>query len=407
MRGSPTILAASILGLLMLVPQGFAQDLSAPDLSARDPGYQHFYNLEYDDALAIFRADVAKNPNSAEALNHVAQTILYRQMFRAGTLESQMVTGNNPFLRRAEMKISATDENEFLDSLDHAIALSEARLQKNPDDVGALYAQGVGYGLRCNYHFLVHKAWIDALKDAAASRKAHHRVTELDPSNVDARLMQGVYDYVIGSLPPLWRTLGFLAGYVGDRNRGIDTLRMVAEKGKINRTDAAVVLCAMLRRERRPKETVPYLLDMIEKYPRNFLLRLELVQMYGEFGERDKALAVISQLEQMKKTRASGFERIPEETILYTRGNLLFWYNDLDRALADIKEVTAKSDKLDLNTGVYAWLRLGQIYDLKGNRKEAVHAYNQTMVFAPGSDAANEAMGYALTKYKRQQEKNQ
>jgi tetratricopeptide (TPR) repeat protein len=219
--------------------------------------------------------------------------------------------------------------------------------------------------------------------------------------------MQGVYDYVIGSLPPLWRTLGFLAGYVGDRNRGVDTLRMVADKGKINRTDAAVVLCAILRREKRPKETVPFLLDLIEKYPRNFLLRLELVQMYGEFGERDKALAVISQMDQLKKSRASGFDRIPEETILYTRGNLLFWYNDLDRALADIKEVTAKATALDLNTGVYAWLRLGQIYDLKGNRKEAVHAYNQTMVFAPGSDAANEAMSYALTKYKRQPDKNQ
>jgi tetratricopeptide (TPR) repeat protein len=402
MLRSRTILAAAVPALLMLGP--FAA--SAQDLSAAEPGYQHFYNLEYDDALAIFRADAAKDPNSPEALNHVAQAILYRQMFRAGTLESQMVTGNNPFLRRAEMKIGAADEKEFLDSLDRAMALSEARLKDHPDDVAALYAQGVSYGLRANYHFLVHKAWMDALKDATASRKAHNRVTELDPSNVDARLMQGVYDYVIGSLPPLWRTLGFLAGYVGDRNRGIETLKMVAEKGKTNRTDAAVILCAILRRERRPKETVPYLQDLIEKYPRNFLLRLELVQMYGEFGERDKALAVISQLEQMKKNRASGFDRIPEETILYTRGNLLFWYNDLDRALTDIKEVTAKAGTLDLNTGVYAWLRLGQIYDLKGNRKEAVHAYNQTMVFAPGSDAANEALGYALNKYKRQAEKN-
>ena len=167
------------------------------------------------------------------------------------------------------------------------------------------------------------------------------------------------------------------------------------------RTDAAVILCALLRRERRPQETVPYLLDLIQRYPRNYLLRLELVQMYGEFGQKDKALEVISQVDQLKKARASGYDRVPDETILYTRGNLLFWYNDLDRALADIKAVTAKASTLDLNTGVYAWLRLGQIYDLKGNRKEAVHAYQQTMVYAPGSDAANEALDYALTRYKR------
>jgi predicted Zn-dependent protease len=194
---------------------------------------------------------------------------------------------------------------------------------------------------------------------------------------------------------------------VGDRNRSIETLRLVAEKGKSNKTDAAVILCAILRREHRPKETVPYILDLIQKYPRNYLLRLELVQMYGEFGQKDKALAVISQVDELKKTRANGYDRVPEETILYTRGNLLFWYNDLDHALADIKAVTAKAGVLDLNTGVYAWLRLGQIYDLKGNRKEAVRAYNQTMVFAPGSDAANEALNYALNRYKRQADKNQ
>jgi len=295
----------------------------------------------------------------------------------------------------------------MLDSLTRAMTLTEARLQTNSSDTAALYAQGVSYGLRSNYHFLVHKAWIDALRDATTARKAHNRVTELDPSNIDARLMQGVYDYVIGSLPPLWKTLGFLAGYVGDRNRGVDTLRQVAERGNTNKTDAAVILCAILRRERRPKETVPYILDLIQKYPRNYLLQLELVQMYGEFGEKDKALAVISQVDQLKKQRAMGYDRVPDETILYTRGNLLFWYNDLDHALADIQAVTARAGTLDLNTGVYAWLRLGQIYDLKGNRKEAVRAYNQTMVYAPGSDAANEALNYTLNKYKRQNDRNQ
>jgi tetratricopeptide (TPR) repeat protein len=390
-----------IAGLLLLAAIGMAQDTSV------EAGFQHFYNLEYDEALAIFRANAVRTPNSPDALNHIAQTILYREMFRTGALETQMVTGNNPFLRRSEMKISASDEKEFLDSLSRAIALSESRLQQNPNDVAALYAQGVSYGLRSNYHFLVHKAWIDALRDATTARKAHNRVTELDPSQIDARLMQGVYDYVIGSLPPLWRTLGFIAGYVGDRNRGIDTLRTVAEKGTANRIDAAVILCAILRRERRPQETVPYILNLIDRYPRNYLLQLELVQMYGEFGQKDKALEVISKVDQLKQARANGYDRVPEETILYTRGNLLFWYNDLDRALADISAVTQKANTLDLNTGVYAWLRLGQIYDLKGKRKEAVRAYNQTMVFAPGSDAANEAQNYALNRYKRQADRGQ
>jgi hypothetical protein len=36
-----------------------------------------------------------------------------------------------------------------------------------------------------------------------------------------------------------------------------------------------------------------------------------------------------------------------------------------------------------------------------------MRAYNQTMVYAPGSDAANEALNYSLNRYKRQANPNQ
>src|SRR5512147_1406640 len=76
------------------------------------PGFQHFYNLEYDEALAYFRAEAARNPDSPDVYNHIAQTILYREMFRSGALESELVTGSNPFLRRAGLNPSAADVKE-------------------------------------------------------------------------------------------------------------------------------------------------------------------------------------------------------------------------------------------------------------------------------------------------------
>jgi hypothetical protein len=50
---------------------------------------------------------------------------------------------------------------------------------------------------------------------------------------------------------------------------------------------------------------------------------------------------------------------------------------------------------------VYAWLRLGQIYDLKSLRKEALAAYRETTRYAPGSDAAREAKNFMSSPYKR------
>ena len=51
-----------------------------------------------------------QQPDSPDAYNHIAQTILYREMFRTGALESELVTGANAFLRREKMNPSARDE---------------------------------------------------------------------------------------------------------------------------------------------------------------------------------------------------------------------------------------------------------------------------------------------------------
>ena len=384
-----------LIWLLLLPGLAPAQDPLAA------PGYEYFYNLDYPQALAAFRAEAAQHADSADAYNHIAQTILYREMFRSGALESELVTGGNPFLRREALNPSKADEQEFQDSIQRALALADARLKANPNDVSALYAQGVTYGIEANYYFLVRKAYVDALRDATASRKAHARVTELDPNLIDARLVQGIYDYVLGSLSKAWRVLGFFGGFRGDRERGIETVKLVARSGRLNRVDAEILLCAAYRRERRPKDAVPLLTGLIERFPRNFLLRLELVQMYGDLGEKEKALAVIREIDRLKKTNAPGFDRLAEEKLRYTRGNLLFWYNDLDGALTDLKAVTANLRAVDLNTGVYAWLRMGQIYDLKRNHAEATKAYLQTVVVAPDSDASSAAQNYMLSRYKR------
>jgi hypothetical protein len=385
----------ALLPALVLGQSALVEDQQA------EPGYQHFYNLEFPEALAEFRAEVAKYPNSPDAYNHVAHAILYREMFRSGALESELVTGSNPFLRREGLNPSKKDDQEFQDSINRALALCGARLQANPNDVQALYAEGVSYGLRGNYYFLVRKAYTDALRDATSARKAHTRVTELDPNFNDARLVQGVYDYVLGSLSPAWRMLGFFAGFHGDRERGIETLKQVAKLGRANRVDAEILLCAVYRRERRAKEAVPLLSDLIRRFPENFLLRLELVQMYGDLGEKDKALAVIREVDRLKREKTPGYERLAQEKLRYTRGNLLFWYDDLDLALEDLKAVTANPSAVDLNTDLYAWLRTGQIYDLKKKREDAKKAYLQTVAIAPTSDAANSAQNYLLSRYKR------
>jgi predicted TPR repeat methyltransferase len=64
-------------------------------------------------------------------------------------------------------------------------------------------------------------------------------------------------------------------------------------------------------------------------------------------------------------------------------------------------KVTANPQVLDLNTGVLAWMRLGQLQDLKGKHDLAIPAYKQAIAFAPKSDAASESKRYIGSPYRR------
>jgi tetratricopeptide (TPR) repeat protein len=364
-------------------------------------GFDHFYNLEYDEAIAAFRQYIAKHPDEPRGYNHLAQAILYREMYRTGALETELVSGNNPFLRRPKMNPSPEDQKEFDDAIRRSMELSQARLKENPRDTQALYTLGVAHGLRANYNFLVRKAWMDALRDATQARKLHNRVTELDPNFTDARLVQGVHEYVVGSLPWHWRTLGFLMGFRGNKQQGIRILQEVAERGEVNKLDAKVLLCAIYRRERKPELAIPLIQELMAAYPRNYLLYFELAQMYSDAGDKDKALETLARLEHLRNSGAPGFARVPMEKIYFARGNIQFWYRDLDQALENIRKAAARADHLDLNTGVLALMRLGQIYDLKGRRQEAIQAYRRAIAYAPESDAAKESRRYLTTPYRR------
>ena len=374
-----------MLALLLLAP---------PVDPLVEKGFDHFYNCEYPEAIAEFQRAVQAAPRDPDRYNHLAQGVLFHMMFRAGALETEMVTGGNAFLRRPKMEPSPEEQKLFYDSIGHSLELSRLALEHNPDDPRALYAQGVAIGFRGTYNYLVRKAWLDALRDVTAARKLHNRVVELDPSNVDARMMQGIHDYIVGSLPFAYRLLGFLAGFHGDREQGIRTVRVVAEKGNWNKVDAQILIGVVARRERHPEQALPICLELRQRFPRNFLVLFELSQVYADLGEKDNALHALDRVESLKRSGAPGFRTLPYERIEFARGNLLFWYDEPDAAIEHLRRATAQAQLLDPNSGVNSWLRLGQCLDLKNRRQEALAAYRAAIAYWPAADEARQARRY-------------
>jgi len=372
-----------------------------PEDPLKNPGFVYFYNLEYTQAIDTFAREVKDDPSNPRTYNHLAQAILYREMFRNGALESQLVTGSNPFLRQPKMRISAEDRSRFFDCINRSLALTQATLATNANDVPALYSNGAAHALRATFLFLVEKAWVDSLKDASADRNASHRILEADPKFIDAHFALGLYDYVVGNLSFFMRALSFVGGFRGDKAGGIRQIEEVNRSGIGARYDAQILLAVIYRRERRPLDAMPLLKNLAETFPRNYLFRFEQVQMYSDLGDKNAALRVIGEIEDLRRTKAPGYADLAQERVAFLRGNLLFWYRDFPAALQDLKTVALHPDRVPFSTAVLAQLRVGQLYDIMGDRDRAVVAYRSTIDMASGSEIAAEARSYIEKPYRR------
>src|ERR1700758_2942175 len=81
-------------------------------------GFDHFYNLEYEESIAAFERAEAENPTSPLPQDGIAQAVLYREMFRNGALESELIDGTDSFLRRPKMEVIPEVETRFFSAID-------------------------------------------------------------------------------------------------------------------------------------------------------------------------------------------------------------------------------------------------------------------------------------------------
>src|SRR5262249_32180743 len=124
--------------------------------------------------------------------------------------------------------------------------------------------------------------------------------------------------------------------------------------------------------------------------------------LFAGLGDGKKAIDCVQRVSQLKTQASPGYTRVPWAAIYYQLGTIQFWYGDLDAALANMQKVTAQADEVDLNTGVLAWMRVGQIYDLTHRHKLAIEAYKKAMAYAPEAEAARESRRYIASPYHRE-----
>ena len=354
-------------------------------------GFDDFYNAEYDAAIKEFEIALQAHPNDPFAVNHLLTGIMFREMYRIGALDSELYAKEG-FLHSKQFPTDPKISEQVNTLSQRALQLEDERLDKNKDDIDALYSRGVTRGLKSTWMALVQKAWFSALRNVVGARHDHERVLELDPSYTDSKMIVGMHLYVVGSLSWEAKVAASIVGLSGSREKGIQHLYEAANAGGEVSVDAKIALALFLRREQRYSEAITIVQGLSASYPKNFLMALELANLYNAYGKGPEAIAAYRKL--VKEAEAGQFPSDAHvENAWYGLGEALRGQHQFaEAAIAYEKVLTFPKSDPDLR--LRAQLGAGEMYDAMEKRDDAVKCYKAVLADAGDSPHAEAAKKY-------------
>ena len=360
-------------------------------------GYEYFYNLEYDKAIHEFELAQAAHPDDPFATNHLLGAVVFKELYRIGALDTEAYAADSFLTKKLAAPLDPAVRDRVKQLSDHALALSQTQLDKNPNDVNALYARGATRGLNATYIGVANHAWFSALRSAVAARHDNERVLELDPKYVDAKVVVGTHLYILGSLSWPVKVAASVAGLSGNKQKGLDDLRQASASNHVEvATDAKILLALFLRREQRYAEALQVVNGMQNQFPRNFLMATEYAHLLNAAGHGQEAIAAYRKV--LNGCHSNIYVGCRTEIAAYGLGESLRGQRDYAEA-ADAYELAASSGK-DPDLRQKATLAAGEMYDVMQKRSTAVEKYKAVIAENSASNSADLARHYMKQAYK-------
>jgi hypothetical protein len=369
---------------------------SAPHDSQTDAAFDDFYNMQYDRATQEFERILDKRPNDAFAVNHLLTTILMRDLYDTGAMNTGDYA-NDSFIGRAPRPTDQKIKDRIKELVRRAEDLEEKQLKANSKDVDALYCRGVTRAQFAVYTGLIERAWFSALRNAVGARHDHEHVLELDPDYIDAKMVVGTHNYVVGNLPWSVKVAAALAGLSGSKDKGLEYLREVAKSEGENAPDSKVVLTLFLRREHKYDEALGYMQELSTKYPRNHLFLTEVGNLERAAGRVSDAEADYRKVWQ--NGREGKYGNLHYEMAAWGLGELLRSKKDLAGAAAAY-ELVNQAPNPDPDVLQKANLAAGEMYDLLQKRDLAMKRYQTVLAGNANTGPADLARRYIREAYR-------
>jgi tetratricopeptide (TPR) repeat protein len=389
-------------GLILLgaASLGWASTVDTNPLN-RDPlvreAYEHFYNLDYPGAVDRFERFHAAHPGDPQATAMLLDAVLFQELYRQDLLDTTFYANDGFLTGRHATQEDPKTRDRILALADEAIHEADWRIARNPNDIDALYARGWVRSLKCTYLAMVDRAFGAGFRQAMKARDDEQRVLQLDPNYVDAKLVVGVYEYVVGALPWPFKLLIGFAGVTGSKTTGLEMLRDAGNRAVTTNVESRTVIALFLRREARYKEAIEVVRKLKEQYPRDFLFCLEEANLRKDAGEGMVAVSAYREL-VANAAKPGYFAEARPELAYFGLGDALRGQRHYGEA-AQAYEQAAWTRNVGPELKIRSLLAAGECHDVNGERQLAVNDYQAAISAGPDTSRADTARKHLRNPY--------
>jgi tetratricopeptide (TPR) repeat protein len=243
---------------------------------------------------------------------------------------------------------------------------------------------------------MVERSYVAGFKLALGAKDDHVRVLQLDPDYIDAKLVVGVYEYVVGALPLPFKLLIGFAGMTGSKTHGLAMLTDDGNRGIATSVEARTTIALFLRREARYAEAVKVVQSLRKQYPRDYLFSLEEANLRKDAGE---GMAAVAAYRDILSANKPGYYFSARMELTY------FGLGDALRGQRHFAEAAQSYEQAALTPNVGAELKIrsllnaGECHDLNGERQIALRDYQMAIDAGPNTSRADTARKYLRTAY--------
>jgi tetratricopeptide (TPR) repeat protein len=213
-------------------------------------GIEQIYNLQYSAAESTFKVVAKDYPKSAAGLFFDAMIVWWKIM---------------PDLMNERY------DDILIDKLENTIDYCDELLEKNPNNLEALFFKGGALGFRGRL-YIYRESWIKAALDGKDALPLIKEAYKCDPNNIDVQLGFGIYNYYIDFIPQKYPVVKPIVSLFpkGDKQKGLKQLNYVADRGKYANYETQYFLTSIYYQyEKNNKKALEIINNLLVKFSNN------------------------------------------------------------------------------------------------------------------------------------------